>query len=81
MAEKLPTDAPIYCTLVTSTNLADVVWTPAQPSRDWKANVYPADDERGWTWCDGLDTDAPVRFFRIAVTPMRLADDEDVVFK
>ena len=81
MAAKLPVDEPIYCTLVTSTNLAEVVWTPAQPSRNWKENLYPAGDDKGWTWCDGLDTSAAVRFFRIAVTPMKLAEDEEVVFK
>ena len=76
----LPDATDIYCTLVTSTNLADVVWTPAGPSLAWKANELPLDDESGWTWV-GVDTTDAVRFFRVALTAMKLADDEEVVFK
>ena len=76
----LPNAADIYCTLVTSTNLADVVWTPAQPSFAWKANELPLDDESGWTWVD-VDTADAVRFFRVALTAAPLAADDEVVFK
>ena len=76
----LPNATDIYCTLVTSTNLADVVWTPAGASLPWKANPLPLDDETGWTWVD-VDTADAVRFFRVALTPVKLADDEEVVFK
>ena len=76
----LPDATDIYCTLVTSTNLADVVWTPALPSLAWKANELPLDDESGWTWV-GVDTADAVRFFRVALTPAPLAADDEVVFK
>ena len=76
----LPNAADIYCTLVTSTNLEDVVWTPAQPSLSWKANELPLDDESGWTWV-GVDTADAVRFFRVALTAAPLAADDEVVFK
>ena len=76
----LPNAADIYCTLVTSTNLEDVVWTPAQPSLSWKANELPLDDESGWTWV-GVDVTDAVRFFRVALTAAPLAADDEVVFK
>ena len=76
----LPDATDIYCTLVTSTNLADVVWTPAGPSLEWKENLLPLDDDSGWTWV-GVDTTAPVRFFRVALTPAALEEDDEVVFK
>ena len=76
----LPDATDIYCTLVTSTNLADVVWTPALPSLAWKANELPLDDDSGWTWV-GVDTADAVRFFRVALTPAPLAADDEVVFK
>ena len=76
----LPNAADIYCTLVTSTNLADVVWTPAGPSLAWKANELPLDDESGWTWV-GVDTADAVRFFRVALTAAALEEDDEVVFK
>ena len=80
MRALLPNAADIYCTLVTSTNLADVVWTPALPSLAWKANELPLDDESGWTWVGGDTADA-VRFFRVALTAAPLAADDEVVFK
>ena len=76
----LPNADDIYCTLVTSTNLEDVVWTPALPSLAWKANELPLDDESGWTWV-GVDTADAVRFFRVALTAAPLAADDEVVFK
>ena len=76
----LPDATDIYCTLVTSTNLADVVWTPALPSLAWKANELPLDDESGWTWV-GVDVTDAVRFFRVALTAAPLAADDEVVFK
>jgi hypothetical protein len=76
----LPDATDIYCTLVTSTNLADVVWTPALPSLAWKANELPLADETGWTWV-GVDTADAVRFFRVALTAAPLAADDEVVFK
>ena len=76
----LPDATDIYCTLVTSTNLADVVWTPALPSLAWKANELPLDDDSGWTWV-GVDTTDAVRFFRVALTAAPLAADDEVVFK
>ena len=77
----LPDASAIYCTVVTSTNLEDAVWTPAGPSLAWKANPLPLDDETGWTWVTGLDTADPVRFFRVALTPAALEEDDEVVFK
>ena len=76
----LPNADDIYCTLVTSTNLADVVWTPAGASLAWKANPLPLDDDSGWTWV-GVDTTDAVRFFRVALTVAPLAADDEVVFK
>ena len=76
----LPDASDIYCTVVTSTNLADVVWTPAGPSLAWKANPLPLDDDSGWTWV-GVDTTDPVRFYRVALTAAALEEDDEVVFK
>ena len=68
----------VFCTVVTSTNLADRAWSAVEASTPWTAS---AAGESGWIQVSDLDTADPVRFWRIAATLYELAEGDSVEFK
>ena len=84
MLNMYPTNEPIWCTVVSATDLAAPLWTTVESSRVWKENLVPLADatDADLEWLENLDTtSSPVRFWRIAVTPFELDEGETVAFR
>ncbi len=75
--EGVVTFEPIYCTIVTATDLTASEWTAVENSREWEANE---EGPTGWVWLDNFDMSADRRFFRVAVTLEPLAVGDAVSF-
>lgn len=78
MDAMFPGAGAVFCTVVTSTNLADKAWLAIGGSANWSANTA---GEAGWIQVSGLDTTDPVRFWRIAATLYVLVEGDSVEFK
>lgn len=78
MDRMFPGADAVFCTVVTSTNLADRAWLAIGPSANWSANTA---GEAGWIQVSGLDTVDPVRFWRIAATLYEPAEGDSVEFR
>ena len=84
MLNMYPTNEPIYCTVVSATDLRATNWTAVEDSRRWKENLVPLESatDGDLEWLENLDTTSSlVRFWRIAVTPFDLKKDETVEFR
>ena len=84
MLRMYPTNEPIWCTVVTATDLAETDWTTVESSRRWKENLVPpaVATDADLEWLENLDTtSSPIRFWRIAVTPFEMDPNESVEFK